>query len=342
MEKKNRTWLIVSALLAIAAAAGVFYYAYTTYDRLVATTEVIVTAEEIEPYTVITADHLQVKEMPRAILNEDVYVAARELVGRISISHIPAGALIYRPLAVPQARFRYVSDPELEVISIPVDPARAVGGQIKIGHVVNVYRAARSTRRPEASDPAAVLSREGAAVELLTSAPVVDVRSNRGDTVRGQAASSQTEREAQTSSPVLEIVTLAVAPDSAEDLVRLAVEQESDYELWLSLAPASASISAAAVSAADAAVSVSARRTPQGVRLSWSGAGDGALSHYVIYCWDEEAGAWQPVASIPLEEDGEYEYAVSCPGSSRYGVAAVAPDGGHGVIAVASTRSSSR
>ena len=118
MKKVKRIWLVISALLAFAAAGGVFYFSYTAYDRLVATTEVVVAAEDIEPYTVITSDRLRLKEMPRAILDEEIYVSEEDVAGRIAISRIPAEAMIYRPLAVAPSRFRYVSDPELEVVSI--------------------------------------------------------------------------------------------------------------------------------------------------------------------------------------------------------------------------------
>lgn len=239
MKPIKRIWLIVSALVAFGLAAAVFYYSYTTYDQLVATTPVVVTARPIEPYTILRADHLEVKDMPRAILEENVYVSVADITGRIATSRVPAGSLIYRPLVVAPSEFRYVDDPNLEVVSIPVDPARAVGGQIRVGHIVNIYRAARASKILQASDPLVILSQQGAAVELLTSAPVVDVRSARGGDVDQRTAPSDVEEEAQTNrGSALEIVTLAVPSEVASDLIRLAVEQHTNYELWLSLAPA--------------------------------------------------------------------------------------------------------
>ncbi len=238
MKRVKRIWLIISAVVAFGLAAGVFYYAYTTYDQLVATTSVVVTTRHIEPYTVVTANHLDVKDMPRAILDENIYVSADEIIGRIAMSHIPAGSVVYRPLVVVPSRFRYVDDPHLEIVSIPVDPTRAVGGQIKVGHVVNIYRAAQSTRVSDASDPVVVLSQRGAAVELLVTAPVVDVRSGQGDDVVAPTSPSEVEQGAQTARrATLAIVTLAVPPEITPELIRLAVEQRGTYELWLSLAP---------------------------------------------------------------------------------------------------------
>ncbi len=345
MKKVNKIWLAISALLAFAAAGCVFYFSYTAYDRLVATTTVVVAARDIEPYTLITPAHLDAKEMPRAILDEDVYASVEAAVGRIATSRIPGGGLVYRPLVVPPARFRYVEDPDLEVVSIPVDPARAVGGQIRIGHVVNVYRAARSPKRPEASDPMALLNLPGAAVELLTSAPVVDVRNSDGDALSHETGASQTQQEVQTRGrPTLDIVTLGVTSDIAADLIQLAVEQRGDYELWLSLAPASAAIDAAdAVEGPFRPPWARAEDTPQGTTLTWAGS-DGVVGHYVIFRWDKGEEVWQPVTSVPIEEDGGGgEYAVVCPESDTYGVAAVGPDGEQSAItaAVASERAQS-
>jgi len=234
-------WLLGSGLLALLVAGIVFRLAYTNYNRLVATRLIVVAAEEIPPYTIIAPSHLTTKAMPRALEREGIYLSPDEVVGKITVSHVPAGALIYRSQAVPPERFRYVRDPTLEIVSIPVDPTRAVGGQLRIGQVVNVYRAARGRETPGEATPAALLEARGAEVELLAVAPVVDVRSGRGEPVGvGAKAPSQMEREARPrgNERPLQIVTLAVRPEVAEELIRLAVEQEGQsYELWLSLAP---------------------------------------------------------------------------------------------------------
>ena len=239
--RAGRTWLLGSGLLALLVAGLAFRLAYTNYNRLVATRLIVVAAEEIPPYTIVTPSHLTTKAMPRALERENIYLSPNEVVGKITTSYVPAGAPIYRSQAVPPERFRYVQDPTLEIVSIPVDPARAVGGQLRIGQVVNVYRVARGRGAPEETTPAALLEARGAEVELLAVAPVVDVRSGRGEpVVVGAPAPSRMEREARPrgNERPLQIVTLAVRPDVAEDLIRLAVEQEGqNYELWLSLAP---------------------------------------------------------------------------------------------------------
>jgi hypothetical protein len=120
-----------------------------------------------------------------------------------------------------------------------VDPERAVGGQVQIGHRVNVYRVKKTaggTAAPHtgtATDP----DPEDVGAELLASAiTVVDVRARQGEPANRVTAPSQIEQGAQpeTTKP-LQILTVAVDPETARELVDLAVDGE--YEIWVSLSP---------------------------------------------------------------------------------------------------------
>lgn len=241
MKKRINLFLLLSGILSMAAAAGLFRFAYAAYNSIVATRPVVVAAVDIPPYTLIAPEHLTLKDLPRALESEPIFLSPEEVVGRIAVGPIPAGAVIYRSLAVPQSSFRFVSDPALEVVSIPVDPARAVGGQVRVGMRVNVYRVALA-RGAQEKNPLDLLARRGAEVQLLAaSVPVVDVRSGGGEPVSSSPPPSRMEQSATTSSGrPLQIVTMAVPPAVAESLIRLAVEQKTgEYELWLTLAPVS-------------------------------------------------------------------------------------------------------
>lgn len=247
MKRRLNLFLFLSGVLALTAAMGLFRFAYASYDSIVATRPIVVAAVDIPPYTVITRDLLTVRELPRALETEPIFLTVDEVVGRIAVGPIPAGAVLYRSLVVPQASFRFVSDPALEVVSIPVDPARAVGGQVRVGQRVNVYRVGVARGGEGTKDPLAVLARRLAEVQLLAaSVPVVDVRSGSGEPVSAAPPPSRMEQSAAAASPSggnrpLQIVTLAVPPRVAEDLIRLAVEVQKtgEYELWLTLAPVS-------------------------------------------------------------------------------------------------------
>ena len=242
MRKRINLFLFLSGILALVGAAALFRFSYAAYNSIVATRPIVVAMVDIPPYTVISADHLTIRDLPRALETEPIFLSPNEVEGRITVGPIPAGGVIYRSLAVPLASFRFVSDPTLEVVSIPVDPARAVGGQVRVGMRVNVYRVAVAQGSAQERNPLDLLARRGAEVQrLATSVPVVDVRSGGGEPVGYVSYPSRMEQSAVVGSGgnrPLQIVTLAVPPSVAESLIRLAVEQKTGgYELWLTLAP---------------------------------------------------------------------------------------------------------
>jgi len=243
----RKLWPFVLLVCALLVGGGVFAYASRSFDRLVATRPIVVAAIPLRPYTLITAEMLEIRELPRVLETEAIYLEPADVVGRITTGPIPAGALLYRAQVVAPAQFR-LAPAELEVVSIPVDPARAVGGQIEIGHVVNIYRVALERNTLGENSLQALLESKGAAAELLVTAPVVDVRDSRGLPTNELQAASQIEREGQVApeNRPLQIVTLAVPTGLVQPLVELAVEQSGgEYELWLSLAPAGTPITQA-------------------------------------------------------------------------------------------------
>ena len=237
--KKQRIWLLVVGALSLLAAGGGGLYAYRFYDALVTTATAVTVAAPVPPYTVLTEAMLVERDVPRGILEEPIYRTAEELVGRVTTTNLSPDQLIYRHQVVAPPAFRYTDDPALEVVSFGVDPERAVGGQVQIGHKVNVYRAKKTsggTATPHAgtaTDPDA----EDVGAELLAQAiAVVDVRARQGEPANRVTAPSQIEQGArpETTKP-LQILTVAVDPETARDLVDLAVDGE--YEIWVSLSP---------------------------------------------------------------------------------------------------------
>ncbi|MBU1878627.1 MAG: PAS domain-containing protein [Chloroflexi bacterium] len=162
---------------------------------------------------------------------------AHQVVGKLTTTFIPAGAVIYRPYAVPPAAFRYVDDPALEVLSFPVDPNKAVGGQVRIGQRVNVWRIVRG--QPQGLSATAALSTSLAASELLLpDVLVVDVRSSRGEPVGQPVGESELESQAQRGSQTvpLTILTVALPITETQKLVTLMGEVHLNADVWVSLA----------------------------------------------------------------------------------------------------------
>jgi Flp pilus assembly protein CpaB len=244
----RRTWLLLVGAVALIAAAGAGLCAYRFYDSLVTTAEVVTVVAPLPPYTLITPDLVRERTVPRSLLEEPVYRTHEELVGRVTSMALVPGQIIYHHQAVQQAHLRYTDDPSLEVVSFPIDPSKAVGGQVRIGHRINVYRVQELDSDPSTlwsqlgnetvivADP---LRARGAAAEILAEGiPVVDIRARQGEPAGLPAAPSEMERTAQTSQVrPLQILTVAVAPRTAQRLVELAVEDQAAFEIWVTLAP---------------------------------------------------------------------------------------------------------
>lgn len=250
---RNRVALLI-AIISLVVALMVGWFAETQYQELVATTELVVPAVEIPPYTVVSPAMFKARSFPAPMANEPVYRDASELSGKISTVTLEPDQLVYRNQLVPLQQFRYTEDERLEVISFPIKPEQAVGGQVKVGQHINIYRIVLQPSPNQAvvssPDPKVWLAAQGAGVEVLESdVLVVDVRSTQGSPIASppkvQSTTSEvttyqtTDTTSSNTNRPLTILTVAVPPDVAKDILRLAGESQmaSRYLLWVSLAP---------------------------------------------------------------------------------------------------------
>lgn len=243
---------VVIALVSLLIALAVGWFAETQYQSLVATTELPVPAVEIPPYSIVAPGMFKLKSFPAPMAREGVYRTLDETRGKIATTTLRPDQLIYLDQLVAPRQFRYSDDERLEIVSFPVKPEQAVGGQIKVGQRINVYRVALQSQPDpkvvQSPDPHVWLRAVGAGIELLIAdAPVVDVRSTQGapivqpPKVKSQAQEVTTYESAPTSdqSRPLMIITVAAPPDIAKDIIRLSGEAQitARYLLWVSLAP---------------------------------------------------------------------------------------------------------
>jgi hypothetical protein len=260
-------WSLLAGILALLAAVAAGQYAYTQYNQIVSTAPVPVAAVSIPPYTLITADMLHSRNLPRPLLAEPIYAEAGDLVGLMTTQALVADQVIYHHQAVPPQAFRLAS-PDLEVVSVPVATEQAVGGALRVGSRVNLYRIvtdlslaqAGLLRAQGATAPghASITTTQFSEVTLLAeSAPVVDVREKTGvqatqdasppTNSRPGSSSSAASSDARPSQRVpIQIVTLAVRHDQAQEIVRLMGESGTAVKFWFTLAPTQADTDAPA------------------------------------------------------------------------------------------------
>lgn len=319
----TRKTMILIALLAALAAVGVGFYVQRTFASMVTTTEIVTPAVRVPAGALIRADMLETKTVPRPLLEEDIYVHANELAGRVAVTPLQPGMVIYRSFAVPAKEYRLTDDPTLEVVSFPVDPAKAVGGQLQPGNRVDIWRllAARPTTTDDVSELAARTL--ATATLLVENVPVVDVRAASGQAyarqpqaMPGDAASQQQS----SNSLALQILTVAVPRDAAQVILRLVAEQRAGMDLWVTLAPLTEDATVRVHVSEGGPTSVgrspappihlSAKARGDGTVIAWLGTGDAHIVAYVLYRSDQETGPWQEAHRVAAMGDNRDEYKV--------------------------------
>ena len=218
-------------------ALGAGLYGRNLYLMEVSTYQVPVPISAIPAYTVLNAEMFQMREMPLIIESLPYCQSIQDLNGKISTIPLPAGLPVAQANAIPIVQFR-LADAAFEVLSIPVEPVSAVGGQIRIGDRVNLYQVLPEKIDPEKGD-ISTNDQPAFKVELIAgSILVVDVRNAQGVPIESNQMSA--DNSAIGGSPQneqLQILTLAVKPEAVDViLIAVAVSKKQGGLLWTTLA----------------------------------------------------------------------------------------------------------
>ncbi len=220
----RRIFEAVAGIVLIVVAFVAAYLFQQAYKSGVEYRGFPVPLKDIPPYTVLTAEMFELKDFPSALTGGYADTLS-QLTGRMSNSRIPAGLPI--PLALISAPEEYrLADPSLEVLSIPVSPPSAIGGQIKAGDKVNFYRLI---------PPGSVFIPLGKTDPILE--PVTLITENI-PVVMVLGTSARTSNTSE-GSQVVSATTLIVAVNDKqrEALLRLMGDISSGAIMWITLAP---------------------------------------------------------------------------------------------------------
>lgn len=138
---KQRLLNLLLAVVAIAAAVYGAGYWQRNYMQSVTLVQLPVPTNDIPPYTLLTASMFELLEFPRALVEQGsgYVLATADLEGKISAGMLLTAQPVPARMAVSPEQFR-LADPTLEVVSIPAEHVNGVGGQLRIGEWVNIYR----------------------------------------------------------------------------------------------------------------------------------------------------------------------------------------------------------
>ena len=235
---KQRILQIFLAILALGAAVYGASYWQTNYLASVSMVQMPVPAADIPPYTLLDASMFVSHEFPRALLDQGYAASANELAGKISAGTLLAAQPVSVRLAVPSEQFR-LADPALEVVSIPLEVVSGVGGHVRNGEQVNLYRLAY-TDATETAD--GIVTPGTAEVTLVARVLVVAVLDGNGqEAMRYEKAQAADQNQLTTNAPQqpqpVKVLVVAAPPQIVQSILDAIARTKLGEELlWVTLA----------------------------------------------------------------------------------------------------------
>ncbi|WP_157833561.1 Flp pilus assembly protein CpaB [Desulfotruncus alcoholivorax] len=145
MKNSGSYLLLIGLILAGFVAYGVVNFLYMATNSV----PVVVAKNKIMPYTVIKADDLEIKQLPRAAVQPTMFPAIQPIVGKYARTVIPAGYPVSADVFTEgnsasgslTAVLNELNDKTLRAKSFPIDKVGALNGKIGIGDKVDVIGA---------------------------------------------------------------------------------------------------------------------------------------------------------------------------------------------------------
>ncbi|WP_318201678.1 Flp pilus assembly protein CpaB [Streptomyces sp. SCL15-4] len=134
-QRRGVILLILSALCALGAFAGVLSVVHDVNSKVGPGTTAYRVRSEVKPYTTLDAGQFEEIEMPRRWLSGNAVTDLGQIRGKIAVTTLRAGSLLQTDMIVDRPALR----PGQQEVAIMIDAATGVAGKITPGSRVNVY-----------------------------------------------------------------------------------------------------------------------------------------------------------------------------------------------------------
>jgi len=173
-----------------------------------------VAAVQIDPYTVITQDMIKAGDPVRGqdAFERGLY-PVQSVVGLMSTSQILPGTQLNGVNAKPIEKVRFVQDLGLEIVSFQAGVDRTVGGELRPGHIVNLYGFGRDEETRQ-NFTELIESRLWVVKVSAGAGSVVSNATPRPDPDTGEYKVEGGDREQPTT-----LITVAVTPQQAFNII---------------------------------------------------------------------------------------------------------------------------
>ncbi|MFI5657175.1 Flp pilus assembly protein CpaB [Streptomyces sp. NPDC051684] len=134
-QRRGVILLVVSALCAIGAFAGVLAVIRDVDSKVGSEEDAYELKQDVSPYKQLTADQFEKVRMPKRWLSDTAVTDLGEIRGKIAVTQLKKGSLLQSDMIVDR--------PKLEAgqqeIAIMIDAETGVAGKINPGSKVNIY-----------------------------------------------------------------------------------------------------------------------------------------------------------------------------------------------------------
>lgn len=209
----GRPLMLLGALGLLGAGLIVLAQGFLSAPPAVARMPVAVAIRPIRPYTIISQDMVTAGD-PLPV--EDAVARGayppHAVVGLMTTAQIAPGTLLTGVNAKPVEEVRFATDPGLEIVTFAAGVDRTVGGQIRPGHIINLYGYGRDR---ETNAPFTTLIEPRLwVVKVSAGASALSNATPQPDPVTGEYRVQGGDREGQAT-----LITVAVAPQQAYHII---------------------------------------------------------------------------------------------------------------------------
>jgi pilus assembly protein CpaB len=134
-QRRGVILLILSALCALGAFAGVLSVVHDANSKVGPEVTAYRVRSEVKPYTALDTGQFEKIEMPKRWLSGNAVTDLRQIRGKIAVTTLHAGSLLQTDMVVDQPALQ----PGQQEVAIMIDAATGVAGKITPGSRVNVY-----------------------------------------------------------------------------------------------------------------------------------------------------------------------------------------------------------
>ncbi len=228
---KNKLILVLAIILGLTAAAGVYLFLENTRKTYQVDSDfvgVVMARQRIPAKTQITAQMIELKDIPAIVLNDQAVVDTKEVLGKTTKSEILPGEQVLRERLATDSNtsdgLAFQIPTGKRAVTVAVDEVSGVAGLVRAGDRVDVL---------------GTFDLQGAAGQEKTSATSILIQNVDVLSIDQSASPDTLSSDNKKSSNSASTITLSVTPEQAEPLVlcsekgtiRLALRPATDHNI---------------------------------------------------------------------------------------------------------------